>query len=484
MSTKPTYEALLARINALEAELETLRQSRTRWQHRESVQREVQKMALLGYWELDLASNTLYWSDEIYRIFELDPERFGATYEAFLAIVHPDDRAHVNSAYLASVSNRSGYDIVHRLLLREGELKYVHEKGVTQYRADGSPLRSLGTVQDVTRQYLETNTCCGLVGKHERMRDIYRTIDELTEVDVPVLIQGESGTGKELVANAIHRKSARSAKPFVPVNCGALPETLLESELFGHIRGAFTGAIRNKKGRFELADGGTLFLDEIADLSKPVQVKLLRVLQEGAFEPVGGEQTLSVNVRIISAANRDLKNEVEAGRLREDLYYRIKVVPIELPPLRERRSDIPQLLDHFVARAVREGYQFAGIEDEAMGRLVDYSWPGNVRELQSAVHYALIKARGTPVSARHLPVEILSQRPVEVSAQPETLMTQLSEFQEYRKNRASPYPRIPKLNAQRVRAALDESRGNKVKAAQLLGVGRATLYRFLKGRNL
>ena len=452
----------------------------------ESRHREVEKMALLGHWELNLTTGRLFWSEEIYRIFMLDPAGFDATYEAFLETVHPDDREYVNDAYQRSLKEKTGYDIVHRLLLKNGSLKYVNEKCTTQYTEDGVPLRSIGTVQDVTESIIDDNAFCGIVGKHKAMRDVFETIDQLAEVDIPVLIQGESGTGKELVAKAVHDRSARAAAPFVPINCGALPETLLESELFGHVKGAFTGAIRNKKGRFELAHGGTLFLDEIADLPKSVQVKLLRVLQEGSFEPVGSETTVSVYVRIVSAANRDLKKEVALGHFRQDLYYRIKEVPVHLPPLRKRKPDIPLLLDHFIQKAVRKGYRYNGIHNKALDVLMDYTWPGNVRELQSAAHYALIKSHGAIISVDHLPLEISASDDGDaLGAMPETPRRSQPDGTDALGSRVRrERPRRPLLTISDVKAALDKSRGNKLKAARILGVGRATLYRFLKGNPL
>jgi len=296
----------------------------------------------------------------------------------------------------------------------------------------------------------------GIVGRDPRMEELFETIRDVADVDVPVLIQGESGTGKELVAAAIHNEGPRAERLFVPVNCAALPEGLLESELFGHVKGAFTGAIRDKKGRFELADGGTLFLDEIGDLPKTVQVKLLRVLQEGTFERVGGEKSLSVNVRIISATNRDLAREVAKGHFRKDLYYRIRVVPINIPALRERSDDIPLLVNHFLQKESQEGSRVQGISPEALALMVEYSWPGNVRELQSALRFALLKARGEVIRVKHLP-------------------TELKEWQESR------HPRGPrrKLDRKTVLDALMRAGGNKAKAARILGVGRATLYRFL-----
>ena len=288
------------------------------------------------------------------------------------------------------------------------------------------------------------------------MREIFDTITELADVNMPVLIQGESGTGKELIAAAIHREGVRARKPFVPVNCSALPEGLLESELFGHVKGAFTGALRDKKGRFELADGGTLFLDEIVDMPKFVQVKLLRVLQEGTFERVGDEKTISVDVRIISAANRDLLPEVKKGNFREDLYYRIGVVPIHLPPLRERKNDIPLLIEKFLEKSAQEGLWSKGISKEALAVMIDYPWPGNVRELQSAIKFALVKSRNERIEPEHLPLELIKNADIQV-------------------------PRNPsgKLSPENVRSALSQTVGNKSKAAKYLGVGRATLYRFL-----
>jgi len=229
-----------------------------------------------------------------------------------------------------------------------------------------------------------------------------------TDVDAPVLIQGESGTGKELVAAAIHNEGPRANKRFVAVNCSALPETLLESELFGHVRGAFTGAVRDKRGRFELADEGTIFLDEVGDLSPTIQVKLLRVLQEGTIERIGSERTLKVNVRLISATNKNLAEEVKKGRFREDLYYRLCVVPLQLPPLRERRTDIPLLANHFLKKALQERGGEICLSPEAIERMVDYSWPGNVRELQNFIHYALVKCKGNILEVYHFPPALLS----------------------------------------------------------------------------
>ena len=295
----------------------------------------------------------------------------------------------------------------------------------------------------------------GIIGQDHKMLQIFEQIRELAANDYPVHIMGETGTGKELVAAAIHNESRRGGGAFVPINCGALPEGVLESELFGHVKGAFSGAIRDKKGRFELADGGTIFLDEVVDLTKSMQVKLLRVLQEGTFERVGGEKTVSVDVRVISAANRDLKREVERKNFREDLYYRLNVVPVELPPLRTRKNDIPLLAEEFLRQASEQGQKTAGLSKKALSMMMDYLWPGNVRELQNALHYALVKCKGRLIRPEDLPMELKSRR----------------------SSRRGP---TRKLNPEMVKAALDLTGGNKAKAARHLGVGRATLYRFLE----
>jgi len=297
----------------------------------------------------------------------------------------------------------------------------------------------------------------GIIGKHPRMLEIYRQIRELGGNSYPVCITGETGTGKELVATAIHNESRRGGHPFVPVNCAALPGGILESELFGHVKGAFTGAIKDKKGRFELANTGTLFLDEIADLPKDLQAKLLRVLQEHLIEPVGSEIQKKVDVRLISATNKNLRQEVKKGNFRDDLFYRVNVVPIHIPPLRERKSDIPLLVEHLFQNSISEGHENPGISKEVLDIMVNYSWPGNVRELQSAIRFALVKSNGKVIRPRHLPQELRDSRG---------------------KGPLTGYKR--KLDVESVRTALIQSGGNKAKAARILGVGRATLYRFLK----
>ena len=243
-----------------------------------------------------------------------------------------------------------------------------------------------------------------LVGSGDKMAIVRRTIEKVAPSDTTVFIAGESGTGKELVARAIHRLSKRANGPFIKVNCGALTETLLESELFGHEKGAFTGAIKQKLGRFELADGGTLFLDEVGDVPPTMQVKLLRALQEQEFERVGGESPIKVNVRVLSATNKNLEDEVAAGRFRQDLYFRLHVLPVKLPPLRERREDIPHLCTHFVQKlGPKTNVRVRAVGDAALGRIMAYHWPGNVRELENAIEQALVFAEGDEITPGALP---------------------------------------------------------------------------------
>lgn len=303
----------------------------------------------------------------------------------------------------------------------------------------------------------EMTSFANIIGGDVKMRSVYQQITDVSQYDFPVHLFGETGTGKELVANAIHNESRRGGAPFVPINCGALPDGLIESELFGHVKGAFSGAIRDKKGRFELADGGTVFLDEVAELSRSLQVKLLRFLQEGSFEKVGGERTTDVNVRVISATNKDLKKEVQRNNFREDLFYRLNVIPIHIPPLRERRNDIPLLVDHFLEQvAQRSGRKMPAMSAEALRVMMEYAWPGNVRELQNAVQFAIVKSNNQTIAADDLPLE-------------------MRQIKEYALRRGS----ARKLAARSVQEALIKTGGNKSRAARELGVGRATLYRFL-----
>jgi DNA-binding NtrC family response regulator/HAMP domain-containing protein len=296
----------------------------------------------------------------------------------------------------------------------------------------------------------------GLIGKDPKMQVVYQLIEDVAPADATVLIQGESGTGKELVARAIHQHSPRKDGPFVVINCSAYPATLLESELFGHEKGAFTGALRQKSGRFEQAHGGTVFLDEVGDIPLPAQIKLLRVLQTRRFERLGGEATLTVDVRLLAATHKDLLQEVKAGTFREDLFYRLNVIPIFLPPLRERKNDIPWLALHFLRRfAAERGKEIREFSSEAMRLLLDYSWPGNVRELENSVEHAVVLAKGGSVEAWDLPSALQGAGS---AASPTLMQRELRTLVE----------------------VLEECGWNKKLAAQKLGISRSTLYSMLR----
>ncbi len=307
----------------------------------------------------------------------------------------------------------------------------------------------------------------GLVAHSPAMGRVLRLVDQLRHRETTVLIQGESGTGKELVARAIHAHSPRRAGPFVAVNCAALPADLLESELFGHVRGAFTGAVRDRAGRFEVAQGGTLFLDEVGDLPLQLQVKLLRVLQERSYERVGDSATLQADARIVAATHRDLRRAVEMGTFRDDLFYRLRVFPIELPPLRERREDIEPIARYLLLRVGERGGRALRFSPDALRALLSYAWPGNVRELENALEFAVTVSQGQTVRAEDLPPEVSAARPVAPEAA-----------------RALPPAGDPAAGREELRAAvvraLDRSRWRVAEAARALGISRSTLWRRMR----
>ena len=310
-----------------------------------------------------------------------------------------------------------------------------------------------------------------LVGKSPRMREVYRLLEQASGLDITVLLNGETGTGKELAARAVHYHSARKQRRFVPVNCGALPAELVESELFGHARGAFTGAVGMKRGLFEEAEGGTLFLDEIGDLPLPMQVKLNRALQEREIRRVGDTVAVQTNVRVITATHRDLKAEVAAGRFREDLYYRLNVFPVVLPALRDRREDVPLLAAHFLEKHARVlGRALTGFDADALRALIGYPWPGNVRELENAVERAVAVGQGTTVALGDLPADV---RGTQEGALPSEVLAKL------------PYREAVDLARDRVTrdylvALLRELDGNVTRAAERAGMARESLHRLLK----
>ena len=341
--------------------------------------------------------------------------------------IHADDYERILKLYESSIKERAPFEMEYRLRRHSGEYRWIIDTGVPRFDHDGAFLGYIGSCVDITerkeqevalqtaheelhqlknqleaenislQQELQLDDKFGeIVGQSDAIKYVLFKVTQVAPTNTTVLITGETGTGKELVARAIHGASTRKDKPLIKVNCGALSPTLIESELFGHEKGAFTGAIARKQGRFELANGGTIFLDEIGELPPELQVKLLRVIQENEFERIGGSKTIKVDVRIIAATNRNLKVEVEKGSFREDLWYRLNVYPITVPPLRQRREDVPLLVEHFTSiYAKKSGKTIASVSPRAMQNLEVHSWPGNVRELANVIERAVIHSQGS-----------------------------------------------------------------------------------------
>ncbi len=363
-----------------------------------------------------------------------------------------------------------------KVLAKDGRELYLFGNVSILRDEHGQVAGAVGTFTDLTSfivanekiQVLEEQTRLRdafqhMVGKSPIMQEVFRRLRLAAQGDVTVLLTGESGTGKELAARAIHALSARSDRPFFAINCSAIPETLLESELFGHVKGSFTGAVRDKIGVFQAADGGTLFLDEIGDTSPLLQLKLLRVLQEGEFRRVGDDKGIKIDVRLITATNKDVKNLLASGTMREDFYYRIHVFEITLPPLRDRREDIPLLVHHFITEGSKtRQHPVSDIAKDAMQHLMNYAWPGNVRELKNAMEHAFVTVSGDVLTIFDLPPE-------------------LRMHQQEPKHIGSPASLTPEQVEERRRIveALGQTNGSKTQAAKLLGVSRVTLWKKL-----
>jgi transcriptional regulator with PAS, ATPase and Fis domain len=321
--------------------------------------------------------------------------------------------------------------------------------------------RDLTLVEALRREVEKSFTFEDIISRNQRMQEIFSILPDVALSDSTILIEGDSGTGKELMAKAIHNLSSRRVKPLVIVNCGAIPDTLLESELFGYKAGAFTGATRDKPGRFAQADGGTIFLDEIGDVSPALQVRLLRVLQDKSFQPLGGTQTQTADARVLAATNKDLRAMLQEGEFREDLYYRIQVFKLSLPPLRERKEDIPLLAQHFVDRLNRlKGKDITGLSREALASFMHYDWPGNIRELQNSLEHAFILCHGGLIGLRHLPPPLRN-----AGETSDGLPTGLT---------------LAEIEARVIRDALGRNEGRKIATAAELGIDKTTLWRKIK----
>ena len=380
-----------------------------------------------------------------------------------LVVIGYNDNAHIGSANENNVfimSETLNLDELESLVMRAREFQ-------TMKRQDASP---------ASRNPHRLNS--SIIGRSSKMITLFELIEKVAKSSATVLIQGESGTGKELAARAIHQLSSRSDKHFVPINCAAIPEDLIESELFGHVKGSFTGAYANRVGRFELADKGTLFLDEIGDMKANLQVKLLRVLQSKEFEPVGSTKSQKVDVRIIAASNKKLEALVESQDFREDLFYRLSVIPITIPPLRKRREDIPLLIESFLSRFNSEKrHAVTGFSRETLGILCDYDWPGNVRELENLVERLVILKDSGLIAPMDLPEKFLAGK-VQVQA------TALPAGNEFPETGICLNSALEEFENRLILQALERTRGNKKEAAFLLGLKRTTLIEKLKKKNL
>lgn len=320
-------------------------------------------------------------------------------------------------------------------------------------------------VRQLEQQFDDRDPRDMLIGRSPAMQHVYKLIGRVAASDTTVLITGESGTGKEVVARVIHQSSPRRQKPFIAVNCAALPETLLESELFGHEKGAFTGAMARRQGRFEQANKGIIFLDEVGEMSQSTQKKLLRVLQERAFERVGGNVTIQTDVQVIAATNRDLEREVAEGRFREDLYYRLNVITIHLPPLRDRRDDVPMLVQHFLSRRARAGSEIPRITERALDELLAFDWPGNVRQLENVIERAIVLSQGNVIGAEHLALSNGAQE--EEDEQDDMLTSALMHMLRHGKGLDTI---LGEVRVRLITLALQEAGGDRIVAAQRLGL--------------
>jgi len=392
----------------------------------EDILKRAEEIALLGSWQLDIVKNELFWSDEVYRIFGMSIG-YPLTYEAFLEAVHPEDRAFVDTAWKAALQ-KAPYDIEHRIVVN-GKVRWVREKVRVEFNAAGEPVLCTGFVHDITdrkkaeqerekalneikrlKDLLEAENVYlkkemkalyasdDIIGQSDAIQYVLFRAQQVAETDTTVLLLGETGTGKGRIARLIHESSQRSHKPLVIVHCSALPGNLIESELFGREKGAFTGAESKQIGRFELADGGTIFLDEISEMPVELQAKLLRVIEDGEFERLGSPHTTKVDVRIIASTNRNLTEEIDKGRFRNDLFYRLNIFPITMPPLRQRKEDIPLLANYFLEKYnKRVGRKITKIPETTMLSLQAHTWPGNVRELMGVIEKGVITNFDTPL---------------------------------------------------------------------------------------
>lgn len=365
-------------------------------------------------------------------------------------------------------TGNSLYDFRSSIEIKDGSRKPVKLNAAILRNSDKDPVggvisfRDLSELEAIRKDLSSISNFYGIIGHGKVMQEIFKLIQEISDSDTTVLIQGESGTGKELIANAIQATSRRKSTAFVKVNCSVFPENLLASELFGHIKGSFTDAVKDRPGRFEIANEGTIFLDEIAEMPLQTQVQLLRVLQEGTFERVGESITRKIDVRVIAATNVNVNEAIKKGKLREDLFYRLNVIPIFIPPLRERIEDIPYLVNHFISDYSRlYKKEINDISDEALNLLISYSWPGNVRELENIIEYSVVRSKSSAVEIENLPLNFSGATGLKKVGPKE----------------------FKRENSSELIHLLEKHKWNKTRVAEELGIGRTTLWRMLKKQN-
>ena len=491
-NTSAYHEITRARTE-LEKALGEIKQRTEALRRSEGYLAEAQKLTHTGSWAWNVRTGVLFWSQEIFRIYNYQPQEMGPTWPQFFQRVHPEDRPQIEQKAKMETTQKDWVDSQadFRIVLPDGKIKRLHTIAHPVMDESGEITEVVGTVMDVTEQWNARTTLEKALEEIQRLKDrlqdenlalreqidqalmfeeivgtspalraVLSRVSKVAPTDSTVLLTGETGTGKELVARAIHKRSRRSSRAFVSVNCAAIPSSLIASELFGHEKGAFTGATQRRLGRFELAEEGTIFLDEVGELPGETQITLLHVLQEREFERVGGNQSIRANARVIAATNRDLEAAIVEGKFRSDLFYRLNVFPIEIPPLRERREDIPLLVEYFIDRYARKaGKNFQAVSKKSLDLLQSYPWPGNIRELQNVIERSVVVCETENFSVDE---SWLSRKPL---ANPPKNQLELSE-------------KLAAQEKEMIEAALRES-GGRVSgpsgAAAKLGLHRSTL---------
>jgi transcriptional regulator with PAS, ATPase and Fis domain len=443
-----TVQELQRTNEALQAESRERQHAEDQLRRSEAYLAEGQRLSHTGSWANNFLTNAYFASPEMLRIFGYDTNHEKPTAEMFLERIHPDDRPSVLEARAKARNEKANYEFDYRIVLPGGRLKHIHGVAHPVLNESGELVEFIGFVIDVTEQHLAfeeiktlrdqlykenlalreeidiTRMFEEIVGSSAPLQAVLSRVSKVAPTESTVLITGETGTGKELIARAIHKRSPRASRAFVSVNCAAVPRDLIASELFGHEKGAFTGATQRRLGRFELAEGGTIFLDEVGELPAEMQISLLRVLQEREFERVGGNRSIRADVRVVAATNRDLQAAIAEGGFRSDLFYRLNVFPIEIPALRERKEDIPLLVEYFIDRyATKAGKKIQSINKKTLDMLQSYAWPGNIRELQNVIERSVIVCDSENFSVDE---SWLSRQPVQADSASQPLSERLA----------------------------------------------------------